>query len=162
MKFIVLKKIRPSVKLRLWSFNWIKCGYLCEKYYWIGCLEQGYDCIGVLRNQNRIFRAWFRFLSTGTGISKSQFRFLLTGTGISKCWSSFLSTGTKIPANTGSGRILLLTLLADGVALSKCIGGGDAQNVDVDLGRFWDVECRLKGFKKCKIYTEYLKSENVN
>ena len=38
------------------------------------------------RNRNRIFRAWFRFLLTGTGISKSKLRFLLTGTGISKCW----------------------------------------------------------------------------
>ena len=55
-----------------------------------------------------------------------------------------------------------MTLLADGVALSKWIRGGDAQNVDVDLGPFWDVECILKGFKKGKIYTEYLKSENVN
>ena len=80
-----------------------------------------------------------------------------------KCRSGFLSTETGIPAkNPGSGHTLLLTLLADGVALSKWIRGGDAQNVDVDLGPFWDLECRLKGFKKCKIYTEYLKSENVN
>ena len=34
-------------------------------------------------------------------------------------------------------------------------GGGDAQNVDVDLGHFLDVDCRLKGFKKCRIYKEF-------
>ena len=28
-------------------------------------------------------------------------------------------------------------------------GGGDAQNVDVDLGHFLGVDCRLKGVKKC-------------
>ena len=34
-------------------------------------------------------------------------------------------------------------------------GGGDAQNVDVDLGHFLDVDCRLKGLKKCRIYKEF-------
>ena len=34
-------------------------------------------------------------------------------------------------------------------------GGGDAQNVDVDSGHFLDVDCRLKGFKKCRIYKEF-------
>ena len=36
------------------------------------------------------------------------------------------------------------------------MGGGDAQNVDVDLGHFLDVDCRLQGFKKCRIYKEFL------
>ena len=35
-------------------------------------------------------------------------------------------------------------------------GGGDAQNVDVELGHFLDVDCRLQGFKKCRIYKEFL------
>ena len=63
----------------------------------------GYDRIEVLRNrnQNPIFRASFRFFSTGTRIFKSQFQFLLTGTGILKCQSGFLSTGTGISATTG-------------------------------------------------------------
>ena len=34
-------------------------------------------------------------------------------------------------------------------------GGGDAQNVDVDLGHFLDVDCRLKGFKRCRIYNKF-------
>ena len=55
----------------------------------------GYDRIEVLRN--RIFIAWFRFFSTGTGISKSPFRFLLTGTGILKCQSGWIPAKTGIP-----------------------------------------------------------------
>ena len=35
-------------------------------------------------------------------------------------------------------------------------GGGDAQNVDVDSGPFLDVDCRLKGFKKCRIYNKFV------
>ena len=42
------------------------------------------------------------------------------------------------------------------------LGGGDAQNVDVDLGLFLDVDCRLKGFKKCRIYTEFVEKYNVD
>ena len=42
------------------------------------------------------------------------------------------------------------------------IWGGDAQNVYVDLCLFLDVECRLKGSKKCRIYPEFFQNENVD
>ena len=41
-------------------------------------------------------------------------------------------------------------------------GGGDAQNVDVDLGHFLDVDCRLKGFKKCRIYNKFFEKKYVD
>ena len=41
------------------------------------------------------------------------------------------------------------------------MGGGDAKNVDVDLGHFLGVDCRQKGLKKCRIYDEFLNKYDV-
>ena len=80
---------------------WKECGRQGSGHYKV--LDLGYDRIGVLinRNQNRIFRAWFQFLLSKTGISKSPFRFLLKRNRILRCQSGFLSTGTGILSNTG-------------------------------------------------------------
>ena len=78
-----------------------------------------------------------------------------------KLWNGVSSDWWRFALVEGEKFQVLVTILyfyTDNTLLVRIVssypGGGDAQNVDVDLGHFLDVDCRLKGFKKFRIYNK--------